>query len=450
MKKYDILITYEIKNREIENICLLKYELERRGYSVGICMQYDTFFEVPEPIDAEVIIIPAYYRPRAVFYTSSHLVKTKKIINLRWEQVAPNEVENDIKALCSIKKWGYNAVHIAWGMHAVNKMVKEWGVPRENVKLVGHISLDFLRGKLTNYYENKDFILKKYHIPNNKQINLFISSLVFGSAPKYVIVNSTGNKDPEFMNKKVQESIETQKRLLAWFEKALEENHEDIIIYRPHPEEKNNSLLRQLVAKQPRFFVIGEESVKQWILISDKIFTWLSTSVAEVFSAGKGCSILRPVTIAYENDMCIYNGAYFITDYKEFNEIFKQKNQTFDLKKEIIKEHYYINENHYSYELVCDVIEEVFKNDKYLLEFPLDNPFKGFFNKERIKNWIKKFIANSQICNKIYNKNLFSNSKFRYFLDDVIYVREKIKKNHVSNEEIKNIIKKIDIALNPK
>ena len=28
MKKTDFLFVYEIKNRELENICLLKYELE--------------------------------------------------------------------------------------------------------------------------------------------------------------------------------------------------------------------------------------------------------------------------------------------------------------------------------------------------------------------------------------------------------------------------------------
>ena len=447
MKRYDVLLTYEIKNREIENICLLKYELERRGYSVGICMQYNTFFEVPEPIEAEVVVIPGYYRPRAIFYTSSHLVKTKKIVNLRWEQVATNEEENDIGTLCSIKKWGYDAVHIAWGIHAVEKMVKEWGVPPKNVKLTGHIGLDFLRGNLCNYFENKESILKKYNVPINKRINLFISSLVFGTYPAYVIKNSTVNKDPNFNNKRVQESVETQKTLLSWFEKVLEEYKEDVIIYRPHPEEKNNTILKNLAAKQPRFFVISEESVKQWILVSDKIYTWLSTSVAEVYSAGKGCSILRPIEVAYENDMCIYNGAEFIDNYETFKKEFEQKHQTFSLKEEMIKKHYYINENKYSYELVCDVIEDVYKNEKYLLKKPLDNPFSGLINIERIKNWIKRIISKSKVCNMIYNKKLFPNSKFRYFLDDVIYVREKIKKNYVTPDEINNIIKKIDLCM---
>lgn len=29
-------ILYEVKNRELENICLLKYEIEKRGYSTEI------------------------------------------------------------------------------------------------------------------------------------------------------------------------------------------------------------------------------------------------------------------------------------------------------------------------------------------------------------------------------------------------------------------------------
>ena len=32
MKKVDFLFIYEVKNRELENICLLAAELEKRGF----------------------------------------------------------------------------------------------------------------------------------------------------------------------------------------------------------------------------------------------------------------------------------------------------------------------------------------------------------------------------------------------------------------------------------
>ena len=36
MKELDFLFIYEHKVRELENVCLMKYELDRRGYKTEI------------------------------------------------------------------------------------------------------------------------------------------------------------------------------------------------------------------------------------------------------------------------------------------------------------------------------------------------------------------------------------------------------------------------------
>ncbi len=448
MEKYDILLTYETKNREIENLCLVKRELERRGYSVGVKMQYSTYFETPEPIEAKLIVIPAYYRPRAKFYTSSHLTTTKKIFDLRWEQVFNNQQEENPNTLSSIKEWGRDAVHIAWGKRPYDRMINEWGVPEQNVKLTGHMTLDYLRGKLRNYFDDKETVFKRYGLPEDKRVNLFISSLSFVTMHSHVVINSASNGKIDTMMRLVEVAKATQKEILSWFEQILDENPNDIIIYRPHPEEKSSELLKKLSEKQPRFYVISEESVKQWILISDKIYTWISTSTAEVYAAGKGCSILRPVEVPHENDMRLYSGAPALTNYEEFKEEFNKNNQEFAISKDMIEQYYYINPERYSYELVCDAIEEVLNDDKYLLNKELPNPFNGLINVERIKNFIKRSIAKSKFMNSISEKDKFKGSKFRYLLDDVIYVKNKLEKNSVTDEEIEKIIKKIDSVLN--
>ncbi len=448
MKKYDILLTYETKNREVENLCLIKRELERRGYNVGMCMQYDTYFKTPEPVEAEVIAIPAYYRPRAKFYTSSHLNVTKKIVNLRWEQVFNNLSEDDPNTLCSIKDWGRDAVHISWGARPSEMMTDLYGVPEDHVKLCGHTTLDYLRGNLRNYFDSRETLFARYDIPADKRVNLFISSLTLTTMHSHVIKNSTNAEQAYAVNRMVDVAKTTQKEIVSWFEKILEEKEDDIIVYRPHPEERSSAILRELAERQPRFRVISEESVKQWILACDKIYSWVSTSIAEVYAAGKGCTILRPVEIPYENVMKIYNGAEYVDNYEDFREAFIAEDQKLGIDESLISRYYYIDENKYSYELVCDAIEEVYKDDKYLLAEPLPNPFgKTVFNGERIKNFIKRMAAGSKLANYINKKDLFPNSKFRYLLDDVIYVREKLKKNCATDEEIADIIKKIDSVM---
>ena len=221
------------------------------------------------------------------------------------------------------------------------------------------------------------------------------------------------------MMKLVEVCKATQKAILDWFELILEECPDDVIIYRPHPEERSSELLKALAEKQPRFRVISEESVKQWILVADKIYTWISTSTAEVYAAGKGCSVLRPVDVPHENDMRLYAGAPSLTTYEEFRDDFNKEDQDFAISKKMIEQYYYIDPEKYSYELVCDAIEEVLKDDKYLLDEPLRNPFKGFINSERIKNAVKRRVAKSKLMNSICEKDRFKGSKFRYLLDDI-------------------------------
>ena len=445
--KYDFLITYEIKNREIENICLLKRELERRGYTVKICNMYSTFFETPKPDDAEVAVVSEYYFPHEKYYVASHLNKVKKIVVLRWEQVFNNSNEENPNSTNSIKEWGRDAVHIAWGPFPAKRMTNEWKVPKENVKLTGQITLDFLRGKLINYYDDKETVFRRHNLPLDKRANLFISSLAMSEMHDKQIDDDI--QDVDNFKKFMDITKRTQKELLNWFERILDENPDDIIIYRPHPVEKDTLLLKEYEKKLSRLFVIGEESVKQWILICDKIYNWISTSIAEVYSAGKGCTMLRPVSIPKENDMKIYNNTNFVTTYDDFKTVFNENNQGFNVPIENIKQYYFIDDEKYSYELICDVLEDVYKNDKYLLNKPLVNPFLsgGIFNIERIKNIIKRFVAKSRITNYIYKNGMFKKTKFKYLLDDVIITRNKIRKNSVSEEEIEAITKKIDNAL---
>ena len=449
MKQYDVLLTYEIRNREIENLCLIKRELERRGYTVGMCMQYDTYFEVPEPVEAEVVVIPAYYRPRAKYYTSSHLLTTKKIVNMRWEQIVGNAVDSKLNSLYSIKDWGKEAVHISWGEDSFNTMTKEWGVPESHVRICGHVTLDYLRPQMRAFFYDRDTLFKKYGVPADARTHLYISSFSLTGMHSRVVNHAETSDFSDVISQNVKATAESQKITIEWFEKILSETEDDVIIYRPHPEEKNNEQLLDLQRRCPRFRVIGDESVKQWIIACDKIYTWVSTSIAEIYASGKSCAILRPTEVPFDIDMTIYNGSKSIDKYDDFKRVF-ESDQTlpFPIEESRIRHYYDIDPERYTFERVCDVIEEVLKDDGYSLSQPLKNPFgKTIFNKYRFENAVKRYLAKSKLMNSIQRKDRFKNTKFRENLDDVFYVRDKLKKNHVSDEEIAEIISRIDKAL---
>ena len=55
--RYNFLICYEHISREVENITLLKYELEKRGYSCKIG-RFDNPYMYVDKIKADVVVTP--------------------------------------------------------------------------------------------------------------------------------------------------------------------------------------------------------------------------------------------------------------------------------------------------------------------------------------------------------------------------------------------------------
>ncbi|MEG2083569.1 MAG: hypothetical protein RRY38_03095, partial [Oscillospiraceae bacterium] len=95
---------------------------------------------------------------------------------------------------------------------------------------------------------------------------------------------------------------------LDWFDRLLCERDDIELIYRLHPSEWNSPLLDDLCAKHPRFRVISDYSIKQWVKTCETLITWMSTSIAEIYFAGKSCIILRPEPLFDDYDPVNYEG----------------------------------------------------------------------------------------------------------------------------------------------
>ena len=124
-KLYDYLFVYEVKNRELENVLLLKAELEYRGYSVAIVESWSQRFHLTPPINARVIVSFALYSTYTVEYMASFAKKCDKIVNLQWEQVLTNGDANK-HHICDNNSVGVtglarNGCHISWGENNYNR-----------------------------------------------------------------------------------------------------------------------------------------------------------------------------------------------------------------------------------------------------------------------------------------------------------------------------------------
>ncbi len=371
----DFLILYEHIVREYESILLLKAELERRGYTVAVRQLLDRkqlrYFTLFKP---KVIVTHCMYDNESL---NSHVYnncgKVQKVVNLHWEQILSREQEDSPWFNC-----GQNArfaVHTCWGEKTRLRLINQ-GVPEKNVVVTGCVALDFLHKQFNGYYKTKEQLCRMHGLKPQNELVLYISSFGYANMSdeeveelsKMAGLSFVGFRDT---NKKTMETT------LDWFEKALQSNHERAIIYRPHPSEWDSPRLEDMAKKYNNFVVISEHSVKQWVVACDRIYTWMSTSLAEIYFAGKTCGILRPYPVEVEYDPVTYEDAKFITTEEEFLEHLtnEQKEYPFDVEK--LKSFYDVDKE-LSYVRIANLLSQVHEQPPRSL--PFSEGYKPKFN----------------------------------------------------------------------
>lgn len=447
MKKVDFLFVYEVKARELENICLLKYELERRGYTVVLINTWYYLKRKVPNYKASVVVTFALYNNDTYKFITTYVKKISKIVNMQWEQVGTTSDEKSEKSLFYIKDEAKKAVHVCWGSKTKERLMQNCGIDEKKLLLTGHISLDFLRDDLVGYYKSKEEILKEYGIPAKKKICLFISSFSHVNLPDDIIGDNTdlGYSLKEY----IKLSNYSQEKIIEWITMVLLKNRDVIFIYRPHPAEANNEKLVDLAHRFDNLFIISDLSIKQWILVSDVIYTWYSTSLIEIFASKKSCYILRPLPIPQDIDLAIYKDAEFVTDFSSFESTLDNNKLSFPVKETVMTQYYLIDKNTPAYSKMCDGLIYVYKNDYYLI--PKSGDSQRLSRIEKFRNRIYRsffndlfyYISeNTKLNIPILNRRRQSNTNgYRSYIDDMT------NRNYASENEINQIVGRIKTVL---
>ncbi|MEG2770324.1 MAG: hypothetical protein RR902_05850, partial [Oscillospiraceae bacterium] len=195
MKKVDFLFIYELKARELENLCLLRAELEKRGYSVAFLNSWYGINHKPVRYNARVLVVSACYDGGTLGFFSSFAGKFRQVANLQWEQIMSNDKVFDKDSVWYISGLARAATHISWGDWNKNRLIDFCGVPKENVKITGHIGLDFLRKEFDGYYLTKEKLFEQYNLTKYKKVCLFISSFSLINLPEKEMQTAAGAID---------------------------------------------------------------------------------------------------------------------------------------------------------------------------------------------------------------------------------------------------------------
>lgn len=426
----DFLIMYEHKNREINSVCLIKAELERRGYSVTIentiNRQLFKYHFSKKPI---VIVVISLYNDKVFYGHVTDMVGyCRKVVNLQWEQIG------DLKSrgkLLIPEGHSKNAVHICWSKKRAEFLQKN-GI--HNAIHTGPIQMDFLKKEFSSFYKSKDEIKGEYGIKESK-ILLYISSFSYVQMSEEDQERLARMSGLDIVTRKV-EAEEAQDKTLDIIETYLILHSDQAVIYRPHPGELIVEKLKYLNLQYQNFYIISDYSIQQWIQISDVAISWISTSISEVYFSGKKCAILQPTEARSWKDV-LYEDARISKSYEQLiNEIENEQLQ-FPIDEQLIIDNYGSKEDGFAYLNIADLLEKVYKTEKY----DMPKYKRRIYLLAPTKRLLKRCIDRFGISERTFPFSKIPRCcKWLHFY---VEYRKKTDPDYASEEEIKDITRRL-------
>lgn len=449
MQELDFLFVYEHKVRELENLCLLKYELDRRGYRTQIRYIEDAENElaVKPFIHTKVLLVMSCYDNHALSWQIKNYVKFDKVIDMQWENIVYPKDEQREGAFKNYKEIGKVVPHVSWGQQNVKRLLEAAHLDRKLVKLVGHVGMDFLRDPLCRYYLSREELFDKYDIPVGCKAIFFASPYYGDCLPEEYIADMCA-RFGENWTEYYRFMCDSQKIVLKWFEDLCREEGDVHVIFRPHPGHPSQ-IAKETAARCANFHIISGESVKQWIVTCDKVYTGNSSVIVEAFFARKMCQLLFPLPVTEGFELKLLSDARHLTSYEQFRKSVAAKEEEFPIAQSNIEEIYFVDWETPSYRKFADMAEEVLRDDSYKLT---PEQIKGIHNYP-LPVRLLKAVCRIDFLYRIY-LNLLDNEKIHWgFVERQRKLRRRAvetEKRHIhekaTEKEINDIIMRIKYA----
>ncbi len=447
MWELDFLFLYEHKVRELENLCLIKYELDRRGYRTEIRYIEDAenSLAVKPFIHTKVLLVMACYNNQTLNWQVKNFVKFDKIIDMQWENIVYPKDEDRKDAYKNYTEIGKDVVRVSWGKQNAKRMLDVVKMDPKKLMLTGHVGMDFLREPLNRYYLSREKLFEKYEIPQDKRVILFASPY-YGDQLEQSYIDDMCMRFGEDWAEYYRFMCDSQRIVLGWMEKILKEDNGVCFVFRPHPGHPSKCA-GELAEMYENFKVISGESVKQWIVACDKVYTGNSSVVVEAFFARKMCQLLFPLPVTAGYELKLISDSKKLTNFQEFKGSVYATNEKFPTPQESIEEIYLVDWEKPSYIKFADMCEKVLEDDYYRLTDAQLRSFKPVYT------GMEKVIKAVSKCDLIYRPYLWLLERENLhigFLDRQREIREtayRIEQEHIhelaSKKEIEDIIGRI-------
>lgn len=417
----DFAIIYENKTREFETAYIIKELLNSQGFKAKVFSEYSIrrFFSNPK-----ALIVPYLYKTEDVYHFNSFLFNKKRpVINLQYEQVLSNMVRE--ASFHEPKGEAQKAAYIFWGEKEISDLLSSNSMCLDinHIFLTGNISMILDDPHFKSCFVSRNDLSKKYDIPAQTHWHLFISSFTYPTLSKSEI--SVIKQKISGIGPFIDYSAESRNSLLSWFHMYCEQHKDTIIIYRPHPNEYEDESLKRMENRHSNFRVIRDYSIRQWIIVSDSLSTWFSTSIVDAYFAHKSCMVLRPVPIPEHFEVDILKGCQNISCFEEYEQAMSGETVEFPINKKTIENMY----DNIDYNHVCErfmnccrkvlaspVDYQVMKTNTNILKELILNLVASIFGLLgfNIRDGKYSEFINKQVANKYCSKRLGAEYEKRF------------------------------------
>jgi surface carbohydrate biosynthesis protein len=300
MRRVDAIFLVEHIARELDVACAVQHLAKRRhGLRLEVLPVQSSHKYAVRNLRTRTLVVPFSYRINDP-YTRDFIRSFPgcTILNLAWEELFYKAYE--LEKLPSDRFTREYVLHHVWGDFHRDRLVRA-GVPASHVFVNGHPTYMLYHEPYRGFYPSRQELAGRHGLDPRKRWLLFPENYGWAFYPQQRIAELVRNGIPqETIDELSQFCSHSLRTVLRWLA-ILASKHDMEVILRPRPATLVPdfvAVMRQSLSEVPAgLHVIKQESVCEWILVSDLVASSYSTTLIEAAVAGKQAFMLTPLPL---------------------------------------------------------------------------------------------------------------------------------------------------------
>jgi surface carbohydrate biosynthesis protein len=297
MRSVDIAFLYEHAARELDVACAAAAVLRQSGVSVEVIHWPTGFPGAVRGLRPKLVVLPFCYTERGYEALLAYWWEAA-YFNMTWEQLLylGNRRAKTPRGDFVTR----NVIHHAWG-NSYAAFLGANGIGESRIFLNGQPAYALYAEPYRRYFKSRSELAALYGLDASRRWIFFPESYDWAFFSKATLRTIIKDGQPADDVRTMKEFCDRSLReVVIWCARAADAGNVELIL-RPRPSTilaEFVYFIRQVLPGVPKHMhVIQEESVREWILVSDSVVSSHSTSLIEAAVAGKPVHIMEPVPI---------------------------------------------------------------------------------------------------------------------------------------------------------